>query len=141
MSDSLQVWDKITPEFDGKYNIIKVTDDTNCMQMVLSNNDFEERCIMLDYTNCRVFSYRSYDESCWVPPFYSYVKTYGDHFLTKHTFFEVLESKYIKQIKEWGFCLELKPDELFHLMVIAGDSIFEIISHGEPNISSYDAVV
>lgn len=132
--NSLQIWNKSIPKFEKKYNIIKVVEDFNGLRLVLSSNSHSEEYITLDYTNCSIYSYRNYDESCWLPPLYSYVKVYGNRILADHTFFEVVDSEYKKQISEWGACICLKPDELFHLMVIAGDSIFEIVSRGEPDI-------
>lgn len=131
MTYNIIKWEKASEKFDKKYNLIKA-EDSGHLQLFLSSNDSFEENIILDYSNCRVCSYQYFDESFWVPPLYAYVEKCGNSFIANSTFFEVIDSQYKKNISEWGFCGKFKPEEFLHLMLVTGDAVFEIVSHGTP---------
>ena len=128
----LQLWKKSLGMYESQYDIVKISDDYEGVKVYLSTNGIDQASVLVDFSECRVLAYRSFDESFWVTPLYALIKDYGEAFICNNTFFEVSDSDFAKEVSSWGFGGQLVPD--LHLIIMGSNTIFEAVSFGEPDI-------
>ena len=133
MTEQLIVWEE-GRELGRKFDVDEFRENIDGLEIRLTNVDTEEKIILsYDYNNCIVCGYKSIDESYWLDKLNTYIKKYDKSFITQHTFFEVLSSSFVEKIVN-GSCNMLQSSQLFHLKIVAADSILDIVSAGKPII-------
>lgn len=126
MKDKLVLWGK-NVIIGENYFVDKVSDDGNGLSLELTDIDNGER-IRVKY-DCMVWSYTYTEEVCWGKELSKYFEIYGEEFITKHTFFEVINSSYSEKVSYETSYYVAKPKELLHLKIIATNCVFDIVSY------------
>ncbi len=132
--NDLKIWEP-SLKFGGKYDIERLEENSDGLKIILSSIDKKEEKLLLEY-KCVVCSYKNTEESFWTSQFEKLEDVYGYEFLTQHTFFKVSDSRYSKEI-ESGSYGAVSKEEVFHLEVIGGNAIIDIVSFGEPTLTLY----
>ncbi|MNJ67175.1 hypothetical protein D3C77_633260 [compost metagenome] len=81
-----------------------------------------------------VHAYRSTDESFMQKTILEIHERYGKAFYTEWTFFKVENSSYLQRLAEQSFGI-INPETLTHFVILAADSVVEIITAYEPEIT------
>lgn len=127
--DELVLWGGIAS--NGQYDICSVVEDEKGLRLKLvSENDGS---LLELYWDCLGFGYKNVDESFWMDTLDKLIGLYGDFFITQHTFFVVRHSSYAQELEQGGK-ETIKKEQMFHLKIISSNSIFDIVSWGEPKI-------
>lgn len=132
MEEVLKIWEK-ADKLAGKVDIDKIVEDENglvCFLTDLENN----KKIQIKYDSL-VCAYKNVDEGFWIKTLEGLLGRYGEKVLTKHSFFEVENSSFLREIED-GVCGAIQGRELFQLKIIGANAILDIISFGEPCIET-----
>ena len=135
--DELIVWKK-AKGFGNKFDIDQVMENADGLRILLTEVNTNQK-ISLSYDGL-VCSYKNTDESFCLPTLSALGKTYGMNFIAQNTFFEVLNSSYVKEIESGGHGV-LRAQDLFHLKIMGANAIFDIVSFARPVIQKEDAYV
>ena len=132
--NDLKVWEP-SLKYGKKYDIERFEESVDGLKIFLSSIDKEDEKLLLEY-KCDVCSYKNTEESFWASQFEKLEDIYGYEFLTHHTFFRVSDSSYSKEI-ESGSNGAVSKEDVFHLEIIGGNAIIDIVSFGEPILTLY----
>ena len=129
MSDELVLWDGV--DDNGQYDIYQVSeDDKGLVLKLVSEKDGSSLELFWDVLVC---GYKNVDESFWFNTLNELMELYDESFITEHTFFVVKNSSFSREI-EHGCMGTIKKEELFHLKIMSSNSIFDVVSWGEPKV-------
>lgn len=127
-------WIKWVPNISvqPKYFIKKIVDDENGLYVFLvSIEDDSSICMKFPGT---VYAYRSLDELSALGTMDHVVDETGHFMASDWTFFLVEQSSYVETIKA-GSKGVYSDYDLIHLVVLAGESLFEVITDMLPYIT------
>lgn len=128
MKDILRAWDSDLV-YGKKYDIYRVIDDCDAFLLYLQEEDGKQRLI-LRY-ECLIFSYKMIYEGMWLETFSELSKIYGSDFITENTFFRVDDSSYAIEIEKNCYGT-ISANDMYHIKIISSNSIYDIVSYGEP---------
>lgn len=128
-------WERWEPlkGVENKYWIKSVSNEFGELNIILSGDkDANNRVQVLFKKGAQ--SYMLTDETCQNKLICLLKEKYGGNFYGKWTFFIVSDSPYVKYLSEQSFtfsdCMQLK-----HFVLIAADSVMNIISTREPEVT------
>lgn len=130
--DDITLW-KNAGNLGNKYDIDEIKEDVDGLHILLTDINTGRRILL--FYDCLVCSYKNTDESFWMDSLYRLAKKYDMDFITGHTFFQVLDSSYAKEVETGGQGV-VQADRLFHLKIIGANAILDIVSWGMPEIRS-----
>jgi hypothetical protein len=131
MEDIWERWEPVS-EVSQKYYVDTIIDNIEGLKIVLSDSINEESKIVIFFNNS-VHAYRSTDESYRQKMLNDIDKKYGTKFYSEWTLFKVTNSEYLKWISNQSFGIA-KSENLTHFIIVAIDSIIDIIAAYEPKI-------
>lgn len=134
--NKLSVWNP-NGKISGKFDIEKLEEDSDGLRIYFIDKNDDRSILEYKVTVC---SYKNTDESFWINTLDEIIKLYGEAFITKNTFFKVAESSYSKEIED-GTYGTVSANNLFHLKIVAGNAIIDVISFGEPIFYSKSGIV
>lgn len=129
MNDELVLWEGVAD--NGQYDIYQVSeDDKGLLLKLISEKDGSSLELFWDVLVC---GYKNVDESFWCDTLEKFIELYGEAFIIEHTFFVVKHSSFSQEIEQ-GCMGTIKKEELFHLKIMSSNSIFDVVSWGEPKV-------
>ena len=131
-SEALETWTQliINSKLTGKYYLSGIRDDLNALNLFLRRaDDLQE--IKLIYTT--MWGYSNLCEQLRGTLIQSLTKRYGVDFHTKHSFFKIENSQYLKwlAVQSRGFSRDLP---LQHFVIMGVDYIVDVIAQDYPQV-------
>ena len=127
-NNKLVIWNK-KQLIGRKCDVCYILEDNNGLRIELTDCVSNER-INISYSTV-VCSYRNIGESFAINWVEQKIAEYGLDFIAKNTFFLIENSTYAKLIQEETHGA-VKKEQLFHLEIVATDSVIDIVSFLEP---------
>lgn len=129
MKEELCLWRRVTE--NKKYDIYKVIEDESGLTLRLISED--DGITLGLHWDVLVCAYRNIDESFWIDKLEELISLYGESFITSNTFFFVKNSAFSKEVEN-GCKKTIRAENMFHLKIISSNSIFDVVSLGEPKV-------
>ncbi len=115
-----------------KYYVESISDSIEGFKIILFDSSDRRKKVHVIFEDS-VDSYRSIDESLKFRDTYELHQQYGSKFSTEWTFFKVINSSYVKWLSEQTYGT-VEPEYLTHFVLLAVDSMVDIINPVEPKI-------
>ena len=130
---SLKPWASANNYVGQKFDIEWIVDDYDGLRIYMNNIHNPKNNIVLDTRNCTVCTYRSLNDLFTrIEEQIYYKATDGES--EKSTFFEVLDSSLVHDMQYWGLIGDHSAEDYLHLVVLAGNSIFELVTFKQPEL-------
>lgn len=131
MNEQLVQWKPIKG-LSKKYYVESISDSTEGFKIILFDSSDRRKKVHVIFEDS-VESYKSTDESLKWRDLHELHKQYGRNFITEWTFFKVINSNYVKLLSDQTYGT-LKPEYLTHFILLAVDSVVDIINPIEPKV-------
>lgn len=130
MTDQLEAWEMALP-FGRKHDGYMILHDQGGLRIVMTDV-YTDADIELVYDK-PVLYYEYFDEGYWIKDVERLLEEYGKPLIHSHTFFVVRESSLIKRLEAESHGA-LRAEDLFHLKVVEGDGLIDIVSFDPPRM-------
>ena len=129
MSEELVAWDGISK--NGQYDIYEVHEDDKGLMLKLISED--DGSLLELFWDVLVLGYKNVAESFWFFSLEKLMLSYGESFITNHTFFLVNNSLFSQELEQ-GCKGTIKKEQMFHLKIASTNSIVDVVALDKPKI-------
>lgn len=135
-----EIWKKWEPvaNMAQKYYVDSIQDNIKGLNIILSDSKHDNSFLEILF-NYSVHGYRSTDESFRQKIFSDLEEKHITEFYSKWTLFKVTNSEYLKWISDQSFSIS-ESENLIHFVIMAADSIVDIVAAYEPQIKIYKVI-
>lgn len=139
MAYILKLWDGALMCKNQKLDIERLVDDYNGLRIYMFNTNNQDQEYVLDTANCTVCTYRSIEDLFRVTTKRMYLGT-NEVEINCNTFFEVVNSDLIEEVRTNGLIGQHPPQEYHHIVILAGNSTFELVTFKAPELKSVESL-
>ena len=129
MSEELVAWDGISK--NGQYDIYEVHEDERGLMLKLISED--DGSLLELFWDVLVLGYKNVAESFWFDTLEKLMLSYGESFITNHTFFLVNNCLFSQELEQ-GCKKKKKKEQMFHLKIASTNSIVDVVALDKPKI-------